>query len=262
MRPLLDASIDLSHSLSRGLTILECIAASQTRVSASEIQKLTGIPNATLFRLLNILKGFGYVRYVKETKKYYLGPSVLHMGFAVLQNFEGREILRPLLHALAFELKKSVGLLFLDGNEMVYLERVRTPIPIDHALDFHFSVGTRIPVYPSASGKAILAYLDPKKLHQIAVQAKKKGIDVGKKSEKLFNCLTEVRRQGYAIYDNELNNGVRAIAVPVFSYEGIVYSINVIVRYHEVSVDELRQMYAPKLVAAGKEASKLLGALE
>jgi DNA-binding IclR family transcriptional regulator len=257
---IIGAKIDLSHSLSRGLIILECFTGRQQWYSASKIHELTGIPKATLFRLLNILKGFDYLRYDKERKKYHLGPSVLHMGFAGLHSLEARDILRPVLDRLSKEFNKAVGLLLLDADEMLYIERVRVPTPANPALELHFSLGTRIPVYPSAAGMAVLAHLDQKSFKDVLSQiAKEPRIDIGKDGDALLRRLSKVRQQGYATYNNELNNGVRAIAVPVFSYEGIEHSIQVVVRQEELSVDDLIRLCAPKLIAAGKEASKLLG---
>ena len=256
MRLINNKNIDLSNSLSRGLLILECFTAKRPRLSPSQIQELAKIPRATLFRLLKILTGFGYLKHDEESKKYYLGPSVLHMGFAVLHSMEARDIIRPYLETLARQFNKSIGLLMLDDNEMVYVERVRVP----SIRVFNVSVGTRIAVYPTAAGKAVLAYLDQAKVKQIAGELKKEGkVDIGENGERLFNSLSEVRRDGYSINDDELYKGVRAIAVPLFSSEGVAYAINVTVQPDEVSVYDLRRTYAPVLVAIAKKVSKLLG---
>jgi IclR family transcriptional regulator, pca regulon regulatory protein len=256
MRLLSDPGIDLSHSLSRGLLILECFTTRQPRLSTSEIQKLTNMPRASLFRLLKILKGFGYLKHDEESKKYFLGPSVLRMGFSVLHSLEAREIARPYLGTLSRQFNKSIGLLMLDDNEMVYVERVRVP----SVRVFNLNVGDRIAVYPTAAGKAVLAYLDEEKMAQMLDELKREEkVDVGENGEKLFASLAEVRQQGYSINNEEVYKGVRAIAVPIFSSEGVVYSVNVAVPPDEVSVDELRNAYAPELVTVGKTISELLG---
>ncbi len=247
---------DMSNALTRGLLILECFTTKQPRIASSEIQSLTNIPRATLFRLLKILTAFSYLKYDEESKKYFLGPGVLRMGFSVLHTLEAREIMRPDLDMLSRKFNKTVGLLMLDNNEMVYVERVRVP----SVRIFNLSVGNRIAVYPTAAGKAVLAYLSEDKLKQVVDELKREGqIDIGHDGRKLFNSLAEVRRDGYSINDEERYKGVRAIGVPVFSSEGIAYAINVTVAPEEVPVDELRRTYAPELVAVGRRISRLLG---
>lgn len=253
-----DNEVDLVNSLSRGLLILESFTARQPRLFPSQIQTLTNIPRATLFRLLKILKGLNYLKYDSESKKYYLGPSVLRLGFSVLQTLEAREIIRPYLEKLSRKFNRSIGLLMLDNCEMVYIERIRVP----SLRDFNISVGSRIAVYPTAAGKAVLAYLNKEKLKQIIDELKKDGQAaqyIGKNGEKLFNSLDEVRRQGYSMNNEELFKGVRGIAVPIFSAEGVTYAINTAVPPEEVSVDDLRNIYAPELMAVGKDISRLLG---
>ncbi len=249
---------EVVNSLSRGLQILECFALRTPRLSQVNLQKLTDIPKSTLFRLLRTLARLHYLKYDAETRRYSLGPKVLTLGFSLLQNLEAREIARPYLDSLSKELNRGVSLLMLDDNEMVYVERIRVPI----LRDFNIGIGSRVPIYNTASGKAVLAYLPQVRVDQIINELKKDRRlipYIGKNGEKIGRSLVEVRRQGYAINDQESLRGVRAIAVPIFSASGLEYAINVVVPPEEVSVKELRLSYAPRLIAAGRELSAAMG---
>jgi len=200
------------------------------------------------------LWAMNYLRYDEQYKRYYLGAGVLSLGFSVLQSMELREIARPYLEKLSRECNKTVNLAILDKHEMVYIERIRVP----GIRAFNISIGNRIPVWNTAVGKAVLAYLEPKKLKEIVKKLREvpgfRSLGNG-----FMKTLEEVRRDGFSISDQEFLKGIRAVAVPVFSSQGVVCSINLIVEPEDVSVEELRNDYAPKLISVGKELSKALG---
>jgi IclR family pca regulon transcriptional regulator len=187
-----------------------------------------------------------------------LGPKVLSLGFSVLQSLEVREIARPYLEKLSREYNKSVNLLMLDRNEMVFIERIRVPGP----RDYNVSIGSRIPVYNTAAGKAVLAYLEQEKFGEVIREIKRDPSAVGyigKNGEKLVQVLNKVKREGFATNDEESAKGLRAIAVPIFLSEGVACAIDLIVASEEVSLRELKINYAPKLIKIGKEISEAMG---
>ena len=245
----------MANSLARGLWVLECFTPNKHQFSLAELSKLlVGIPKASLFRVVKTLWAMNYLRYDEQYKRYYLGAGVLSLGFSVLQSMELREIARPYLEKLSRECNKTVNLAILDKHEMVYIERIRVP----GIRAFNISIGNRIPVWNTAVGKAVLAYLEPKKLKEIV---KKLREVPGSRSlgNEFMKTLEEVRRDGFSMSDQEFLKGIRALAVPVFSSQGVVCSINLIVEPEDVSVEELRNDYAPKLISVGKELSKALG---
>ena len=253
-----ETAIRLPNSHIKELLILECFTQNRHRLSQLEIQKITNISKSTVFRLVKTLAGLNYLKYDPGNKKYYLGPRVLSLGFSVLQSMEVREIARPYMENLSRECNRSVNLLMLDRSEMVFIERIRVPGPRDYSI----SIGSRIPVFNTAAGKAVLAYLDQAKFEQIINEIKKDERAtryIGKNGRKLITSLNGVRGSKYAINDEESLKGIRAIAVPIFSTEGVAYAMNLVVSAEEISVDELRHSYAPKMVRMGKEISETLG---
>lgn len=251
--------IDLVNSLSRGLLILELLTQRPFRLSQSKIQELTDIPKATLYRILRTLTELEYLRCDPESKKYSLHPKVLILGLSILENLEVREIARPYIEKLSREFNRSVSLLMQDGAELVFIERVKVPM----LRDFNVGIGSRIPIYNTAPGKAVLANLNAEKLHEVVSLLNKKdplaAPYLRNNYERLYNSLTEVREKGYAINDQESQKGLRGIAAPIFSPEGVVYALSISVPPEEVSVSELRSKYAPRLVAVSKEISGAIG---
>jgi DNA-binding IclR family transcriptional regulator len=141
---------------------------------------------------------------------------------------------------------------------MVFIERIRVPGP----RDYNISIGSRIPVYNTAAGKAALSYLSREKFEGIISEIEKNDrmAQYTLKNRRMFiSTLNRVRKEQYAINDEESLAGVRAVAVPVFSNEGAAYAMNLVVWPEEISVDELRRNYAPKMIKIGKEISQAMG---
>jgi DNA-binding IclR family transcriptional regulator len=108
----------------------------------------------------------------------------------------------------------------------------------------------------------VLAYLEQEKLSSVIreIQGAPSAVQhIGQNGERLFKILNKVKREGFAANDEESAKGLRAIAVPIFSSEGVTCAIDLIVAPEEVSLKELRRDYAPKLVETGKEISEAMG---
>jgi IclR family transcriptional regulator, pca regulon regulatory protein len=244
----------LANSLVRGLVVLECFRPHKDSFTLAELSRLVDIPKSSLHRVVKTLSEMSYLRYDEQAKRYYLGTRVLSLGFSVLQSMELREIARPYLEKLSRECNKTVNLAILDKHEMVYVERIRVP----GIRAFNISIGNRIPVWSTAVGKAVLAHLEPEKLKALLKQLKE--LPEFKRGEnRMVRALDQVRKDGFAINDQEFLRGIRAVAVPIFSPDGVTCAINIVVEPEEVSIDELRNYYAPKLIRVGKELSRAVG---
>ena len=158
----------LVNSLVRGLSVLECFTPHKHQFTLAELSKLVAITKSSLYRVVKTLCEMNYLRYDEQYKRYYLGAAVLSLGFSVLQSMEAREIARPYLEKLSRECNKTVNLAILDKHEMVYIERIKVP----GLREFNISIGNRIPLWNTAMGKAVLAYLEPEKLKKILKKLK------------------------------------------------------------------------------------------
>lgn len=248
-----------NHSLRNGLLVLESFTPRKRNLSLSDISKLNNLSKASVFRILKTLSELEYLKYRPEDKKYSLGPKVLSLGFSVLQTMEVREIARPYLEELSNECQKTVNLGVLDGYEMVYIDRIRFP----DLRELNIRVGSRIPLYNSALGRAVLAHQAKEKLAELLWKFRKDphAVDyVGNNGGKLLKALEKVRKEGFASSDEEFAAGIRAIAVPLFSFTGAVaYSINIVGSSDVIPMEELKTSYVPKLINIGREISRMLG---
>ncbi len=245
-----------ANALVRGLLVLECFSPERDRLSLAQLAGALTVPKSSLFRVVKALAGMDYLRYDERSKTYSLGVRVLSLGFSVLQSMELREIARPYLEKLTRQFNKTVNLAILDKHHMVYVERVKVP----GYRDFNIGIGSRIPAWNTAVGKAVLANLKPVRLRELMGKFRElPEFNAGGGEERLARHIKEVRKDGFAINDQESLKWIRAIAVPVFSPEGVACAINIVVEAEEVSVDELRNRYARELLDAGKELSRALG---
>jgi IclR family pca regulon transcriptional regulator len=167
---------------------------------------------------------------------------------------ELREIARPYMEMLSRECNKTINLAVLDRAEMVYVER----ISVRSIRAYNISVGSRIPPWKSATGKAVLAYLDPSTVSEMLKKAGKEGVFTGDEIT-FMKALADVRTNGFAASDQEQRAGILAIAVPFFSPKGVAGAINLVAEPEDVSIEVLKTDYAFKLMRVGSQLSEALG---
>ncbi len=241
-------------SLVRGLLVLESFTPERKSYSLSELSKCLGFPKSSLHRVAKELAQMNYLRYEEQSKRYYLGTRVLSIGFSVLQSMELRDIARPYLEKLSRECNKTVNLAVFDKDEMVYVERIRVP----GIRTYNVSIGARMPLWNSSVGKVVLAHLAPEKLREM-LKKLRSDLKIRVTEDEIMSTLDEVRKHGFALNDQEFNRGFLAVAVPVFSANGVACAVNMIAELEDASIDTLKEQYAPKLMAVGRELSKALG---
>ncbi len=240
-------------SLARGLLVLESFTPETKSFSLSELSKYLEVPKSSLHRVVKELAGMNYLRYEEQAKRYYLGTKVLSLGFSVLQGMELRDIARPYLEQLSRECNKTVNLAVFDRDEMVYVERIRVP----GIRTYNISIGARIPLWESAIGKVVLAHLPSEKLNEMLKKLRSHP-QMKVNENELLDELDQVRKDGFALHQ-VFNRGFLAVAVPVFSTNGVACAINMVAEVEDATIDVLKEQYAPKLMAVGRELSKALG---
>jgi len=231
-------------SLARGLAVLQAFDVRRSALTVSQASDATGIPRAATRRCLYTLERLGFV--AEENGRYSLRPKVLTLGFAHLSSVPLASAAQPLLDSCRDRLHESCSLGVLDGGEVFYQARSETARIMSIAL----FVGTRLPAYCTSMGRILLAHLPEEPLRAYlggAVLHPKTARTVTSKAE-LKGILANVRRSGFAIVDQELELGLRSIAVPVRDRHGsVVASINVGTQSARVSIKELTQRVLPAL---------------
>jgi IclR family pca regulon transcriptional regulator len=249
----------LVHSLLKGLNVLEAFTPSQSSLSFQELCTKTGFPKTTVFRFLRTLTSHDYLSLDSKSKKYFLGPKVMSLGFAVLSSMDLRNVAFPYLEELARISDQNVNLAILDNTKVVVIERIKKW----QMLDINIPVGGRLNCYQTSSGYAILAFSNEEKLRSILstlLEDEEVVKHIGPKGAKLIKKLKEARLKGYALCNGEFIKGVRSIAAPIFNTRGDVEgAVYVPVLTHAISREELVERYAPLLIETARKISTARG---
>ena len=222
----------LSQSLERGLAVLRAFTPDRPTLGISELARGLALTRSTTHRYVATLATLGYLEQDGPTRKYRLGPRVLDLGFSVLASLDLREVAAPHLRRLTDSTGHTSNLAIRDDTDVILIDRVRGRPGRYHHLEFTLHVGSRIPAYCSATGKALLAFLPRPDLEQVLerIDLIQRGPRTLTDKRALLAELDQVRRTGIAVNDEELESALRSIAAPVRARSGeVVAAVNVAV---------------------------------
>lgn len=215
---------DFVLSLARGLQVIESFEGQQEGRSIVEIAQSTDLSRAAIRRILLTLELLGYVE--RSRQVYWLRTQILRLGFSFLSSSSVVEAARPVLEQISERLHESSSMSMLDGDQIVYVARSAA----SRILAAGLSVGSRLPAYCTSMGRVLLASLPDEKLQAYlrAVKPKAYTPKTITRLTELKKAILQVRKNGYAIVDEELESGLRSIAVPVSTRNNqVVAAINV-----------------------------------
>ncbi|MEV8624591.1 IclR family transcriptional regulator C-terminal domain-containing protein [Streptomyces sp. NPDC051079] len=241
------------ESLARGLTVLTAFGEGREALPLTAVAEATGLARATARRALITLEHLGCV--AVDGRAFRLTPRVLSLGFAPLSRTTLTRIAQPHLAELAARVRESTSLAVLVGDEVQYTGRVET----SRIMNVHITIGTRFPAYATSMGRVLLAGLDPEERAERLARTEPAALTpytVTGRTE-LGTLLEEVGRQGYALVDEELEVGLRSIALPVRDRAGgVVAAVNVALHSARRSREECVADVLPELARtiAGIEA--------
>ena len=211
------------QSLARGLAVIRAFGASTPRLTLSEVARATELTRASARRFLLTLESEGYVR-VRDGV-FELTPRVLELGFSYLSAQSLPEVAQPHLEALSREVGESTSASVLDGYDIAYIARV----PTRRIMSVGITIGTRFPAFATSMGRVLLAALPAAErdtfLEGFTGQAFTARTVTS--ASALRAELERVAAQGWSLVDGELENGLRALAVPVTRAGAVVAAINV-----------------------------------
>ena len=236
-----DAPVERDHdfvqSLERGLSVLRCFSAEHPSLTLSEVARLTGLTRATARRLLLTFERLGYMR--NDGRLFELTPLVLDLGYAYISSCKLPDLVQPDMEALSERCNESVSASVLDGHEIVYIARV----PTKRIMTIALSLGSRLPAAITSMGRVLLADLPDDELHArlVAMPVEKRAEHTETDPARLLGLIRQVRAQGWALVDQELEDGVRSVAAPLRDRSGrAIAAINVSTHAGRVSLEELR----------------------
>jgi IclR family pca regulon transcriptional regulator len=238
------------QSLDRGLAVIRCFSARTPKLTIADVARETGLTRAAARRFLHTLEALGYVG--NSNGQFYLRPRVLELGYAYLSSISVAEIAQEHLIALAEELHESCSASVLDGQDIVYVARAQT----NRIMTIALAVGTRLPAHATSMGRVLLAALPDAALEEYLRTVKLATLTdrTVTDPERLRAELAEVRQRGYCVIDQELELGVRSVAVPVHDADGrTVAAINSSAHASRVRLDTLHKVFLPRLRHAARE---------
>lgn len=237
-------SSDFVQSLDRGLAVIRAFGPDRDRLSLSEVARATGLTRAATRRFLLTLVRLGYVR--NDGREFSLRPRVLELGYAYLSGLALPEIASPHLEELVASVRESSSISVLDGEHIVYVARV----PTKRIMTVAISVGTRFPAHATSMGRVLLAAMSRDEFEQYLIKADLSAL-TGRtitSRDQLRDVVREVARQGYSLVDQELEEGLRAIAAPIRGADGAVTAaINLSAHASRVSMTAMRTDLLPAL---------------
>jgi IclR family transcriptional regulator, pca regulon regulatory protein len=236
---------DFVQSLDRGLAVIRAFGPGRERLSLSDVARETGLTRAAARRFLLTLVKLGYVR--SDGREFSLRPLVLELGYAYISGLAMPEIASPHLEELVARVRESSSISVLDGHDIVYVARV----PTKRIMTVAISVGTRFPAHATSMGRVLLAGLSPEDLDKYLNEDDFETFTARTVTDpdRLREIVREVRRQGYAITDQELEEGLRSIAAPIHGSGGaVIAAINLSGHASRVSLAAMRAVLLPALL--------------
>jgi DNA-binding IclR family transcriptional regulator len=252
---------NLVQTIERISAILDLVGENHQGVSIRDLSSQLGLAKGTVHRLLSSLAYFGYIRQDSASRNYYLGLKLLDLAGRLESQLDLRKIADPLLHSLAEKSKETVHMAVLDQGEVVYIEKVESPLGTG-GLRMASRVGARNPAHSCAVGKVLLSYLSEGELQDF-ISEKRLAVrtpNTISSARALRRELRTVRVRGYALDDEENEEGIRCVAAPVFGASGDpVAAVSVSGPAFRMTKEVIQNVMKKEVVEVAAEISRRLG---
>lgn len=241
---------DYVGALASGLEVLQAFDAEHARMTLSEVAARTEMDRAKARRFLLTLHALGFVR--RSGRQFELTPRVLQLGYAYQASNQYRAVIQQYLQDVTAELGESSSLAVLDADDVVYVLRSSAR---HRLMGITLSVGTRLPAAYTSMGRVLLGQLSEAELDAYLARVKLEAFTAASITSPavLKDEIIKARQQGYAIVDQELDSGLRSVAVPVFAGNGeLLGAINISTNAARVDMATLKGVYLPRLQQAAE----------
>lgn len=245
----IERPMEIVQSLERGLAVIRAFDADHAQMSLSEVARATGLTRAAARRFLHTLVALGYMR--TDGRLFSLRPRILELGYAYLSGLSLPEVAYPHLEELVAEVRESSSVSVLDGDEVVYVARV----PTRRIMTVVISVGTRFPAYATSMGRVLLAGRSDDWLNGYLASARLRPLTSRTITDpdRLLAELRKVRERGWALVDQELEEGLRSIAAPIHDAEGqVVAAVNVSAQAQRWTAENIEAGLLPPLLSTAR----------
>jgi IclR family pca regulon transcriptional regulator len=242
-------------SLEKGLLVIEAFDAGRPRLTLSDVARLTGITRAAARRYLLTLTKLNYAEF--DGRYFSLTPRILRLGYAYLSSASLSAQVQPFLERISEQTGESSSAAVLDGDDIVYIARSATR----RIMSIGLGVGSRLPAHCTALGRALLAHqpndLIDAYIQRVRLEARTPKTITDKSAFR--SVLEATRAQGYALVSEELEYGLRSIAVPVEQKNGrVVIALNLSAQAGRISAEAMEEQFLPLLRSASETLRYML----
>ncbi len=247
------------RTVERALEILLCFSHQTPELSMTQISEQVGVHKSTVHRFLATLERMRFVQRDPVTGLYRPGIRLVQMAYLTLEFNDLRQLARPYMQNLCELHLENVNLSILDDSDVVYLEVIESPQRVKLAA----AAGQRLPAFSTASGKAMLAFLPENMVHQVLERGMQVFTDRTIKTPEAFmENIRLARSQGFALSEQELEDGINAIAAPILDGNGNpVASISVAGPAYRLSRERMTTI-GPSVVVAANDIARELRMVE
>jgi IclR family pca regulon transcriptional regulator len=243
-------------SLARGLAVIQAFSQTKRQQTISQISGKTGFSRAAVRRCLYTLSKLGFAG-SEDNRHFHLRPRILTLGHSYISSMPLAVAAQPVLEHVSHVLHESCSIATLDGPEIVYIARAN----VTRIMSIDLGVGSRLPAFCTSMGRILLADLPPEKLEELlaSIEFTRYTERTVASAEKLRQILRMVQRNGYSFIDQELEHGLRSLAVPIRNPTGkVVAALNVGAHAQRISLQDLLMRFLPHLKSAAQELCMFL----
>ncbi|MDH1427223.1 helix-turn-helix domain-containing protein [Comamonas aquatica] len=244
------------QSFARGLEVIRSFSADRPVQTLSEVAAQTGLTRAGARRILLTLQTLGYVE-CADGKHFELTPRILDLGFAYLSSQPLWNLAMPAMETLSEAVQESCSAGVLDGLEVVYVVRVHA----HKIMSTNLGVGSRLPAFWTSMGRVLLAGLPQPQLLALLANCPREPFTRYTLTEDadLLAAIEVVRQQGWALINQELEEGLISVAAPLHNAQGqCVGAINVSGQANRTNAQEMQARIVPHLLRAAQTISLLM----
>lgn len=243
-------------SVASAARLLKAFSEGEVEIGVTSLAKRLGMAKSTVYRLVSTLVAEGFLEQNKENDKYRLGIALFGLGALVRQRMDVSNMARAHIFALREATNETVHLAVLDRDEIMYVYDLEST----QAIRMRANLGDRKPAFCSSEGRAMLAFQDGKAISALLSSGlRPRTPKTVTDAAALIEALAQVRRDGYAVEDEQCELGMRSVAAPIFDSEGHVVAAVGIAGPMERLSEEALERFAPLVVNTADVISARLG---
>jgi IclR family transcriptional regulator, pca regulon regulatory protein len=243
------------QSFARGLAVIRSFDATRPSQTLTEVAAASGLSRAGARRILLTLQALGYVE--ADGRYFTLTAKILDLGFAYLTSMPFWNLAEPVMEELVGQVHESCSAAVLNGTEIVYVLRV----PTHKIITINLSIGSRLPAFCTSMGRVLLSALDEDRLDATldasALEARTPRTITDKTA--LKEAIAVVRRQGWAIVDQELEEGLISMSAPIRDRQGrIIAAMNISGNAQRKNAKQMAKTFLDPLLEAAQRVSAMV----